>query len=74
MTPATKWVRAFSALVLLATLAACTTSETVRQQAVSDPTVPGATGRTIIPGNNSTIGVDTAATYNQQKWQTGPTK
>lgn len=33
---------------------------------------PGWTGRTTVPGNNSTIAGDAAATYDQQKWQLGP--
>lgn len=34
--------------------------------AASNPNVPGATGRTIIPGNNSTIAGDAEATRQQQ--------
>jgi hypothetical protein len=34
--------------------------------AASNPNVPGATGRTIIPGNNSTITGDAEATRQQQ--------
>jgi uncharacterized iron-regulated membrane protein len=34
--------------------------------AVTNPNVPGATGRTIVPGDNSTIAGDAAATRAQQ--------
>ncbi|HYZ24019.1 MAG TPA: hypothetical protein VE690_17865 [Rhodopila sp.] len=35
------------------------------------PDSPGWTGRTIVPGNNSTIAGDAEATYQQQKWPYG---
>jgi hypothetical protein len=38
--------------------------------AAANPNVPGATGTTVVPGNNSTVASDATATYNQQKWPT----
>jgi hypothetical protein len=35
------------------------------------PNTPGSTGRTIVPGNNSTIAGDAVATEQQQKWPLG---
>ena len=37
----------------------------------SNPNVPGATGRTIVPGSNSTMAGDAEATSQQQKWPVG---
>ncbi len=34
----------------------------------SDPQAAGATGRTVVPGSNSTVAGDAAATNDQQKW------
>ena len=34
----------------------------------SDPNVPGATGRTVVPGSTSTRAGDAEATSQQQKW------
>jgi hypothetical protein len=38
----------------------------------SNPNFPGATGTTVVRGNNSTIAGDANATYNQQKWPMVP--
>ena len=35
------------------------------------PDTPGSTGRTIVPGNNSSVAGDAAATEMQQKWPIG---
>jgi hypothetical protein len=35
----------------------------------ADPSVPGATGNTVVPGNNSTITGDSAATIEQRYFQ-----
>jgi hypothetical protein len=35
-------------------------------QAADNPLIPGATGRTIVPGNNSTIAGDQSATWQQR--------
>lgn len=37
----------------------------------ANPGTPGWTGRTIIPGNNSTIAGNAEATEQQQKWPIG---
>ncbi|MDR3531633.1 MAG: hypothetical protein P4L90_13905 [Rhodopila sp.] len=39
-----------------------------------NPNVPGATGKTIVPGSTSTVAGDADATYMQQKWQLGPNR
>lgn len=53
----------------LAILAGCTDSG--GSAAAADPTTPGATGRTIVRGTNSTIAGDAAATDSQRKWPLG---
>ena len=58
-----------SALLLGSTLmilAGC--AAPVDMQAARDPNTPGATGRTVVIGSNSTIAGDAGATYYQQKW------
>jgi hypothetical protein len=35
------------------------------------PSTPGWTGRTVVPGNTSTVAGNAAATELQQKWPTG---
>jgi hypothetical protein len=50
----------------LALLAGCATQGA--GQSAQDQNVPGATGRTIVPGSTSTVGSDAEATYQQQKW------
>jgi hypothetical protein len=56
--------RPIVAVVLCALMAACTQAPTSN----ADANTPGFTGRTIIPGNSSTIGGDAEETYLQQKW------
>ena len=50
------------ALVLLASACAQTSGS------ASDLNMPGATGRTIVPGSTSTVAGDAEATSQQQKW------
>ena len=64
---------ALSALVGLGAISAtqadaATTSKSHQrtQQAAANPNVPGATGTTIVPGDNSTIAGDAGATRLQQ--------
>jgi hypothetical protein len=40
-------------------------------EAARNPSMPGATGRTIVPGNTSTIADDAEATLQQQRWPIG---
>ena len=53
----------------LAILGGCTDSD--GGLAARDPNTPGATGRTIVRGSNSTIAGDAAATDSQRKWPLG---
>jgi hypothetical protein len=58
-----------SAMLLGATLvtfAGCAAPADMK--AAQDPNTPGATGRTVVIGSNSTIAGDALATYYQQKW------
>jgi hypothetical protein len=64
---------ALSALVGVGSISAtrshaATTSKSHQrtQQAAANPNVPGATGTTIVPGDNSTIAGDAEATRTQQ--------
>jgi hypothetical protein len=60
------------AAALLISLSACAADPTctcVPPQGVQTSTIPGWTGRTVVPGSNSTIAGDAVATEQQQKWQ-----
>jgi hypothetical protein len=57
-------------LIAIALLGACSPAPGANALAGGSST-PGFTGRTIIPGNNSTIAGDAEATEQQQKWPTG---
>ena len=61
---------AFSAASLLVLLAACGVPRGNAGGGQAAPTAktPGWTGSTVVPGNNSTIAGDAAATYQQQRW------
>jgi hypothetical protein len=56
--------RPIVAIVLCALMAACTQAPPPN----ADANTPGFTGRTVVPGNSSTIGGNAEATYLQQKW------
>jgi hypothetical protein len=53
-------------MLALMSLAGCT-QPTMSEEA-SNPNTLGATGRTIVPGNTSSIAADAVATEQQQKW------
>lgn len=53
---------------VLFTLVGCMQAD---RQASFDPSAPGATGRTVVPGSTSTIAGDALATEQQQKWGGG---
>jgi hypothetical protein len=57
-------------LLAIVSLGGCSQNPVAGTAAIS-PNTPGSTGRTIIPGNNSTIAGDAVATEQQQKWPLG---
>jgi hypothetical protein len=58
-------------IVLSLGLAACTA---VPAGSPGNPTVAGATGRTVVPGSNSTVAGDAEATDLQRKWPLVPAR
>jgi hypothetical protein len=62
-----KWLAA----ILLVVVAGCASPSS---QVSQSPNTPGATGRTVVPGSNSTVAGDADATYRQQKWPYGNTR
>lgn len=65
----TKTVRLLSwTALLLATLVACSVAGPDTGQGAANANTPGGTGRTVVPGSNSTVAGDAAATDLQQKW------
>jgi hypothetical protein len=65
--------RFFCSLVFSAAaiaLAGCS-PHTNTPSAANNPNVPGATGRTVVPGSSSTVSGDAEATELQQKWGVG---
>ena len=57
-------------LLVITLLAGCTQDPVTSTIAVG-PNTPGWTGRTVVPGNNSTVAGDAVATEQQQKWPLG---
>jgi hypothetical protein len=61
---------AVAPLLAIGLLGGCSQSPSASMVTVN-PGTPGWTGRTIIPGNNSTIAGNAEATEQQQKWPIG---
>ena len=58
-------------LALLALAGCSQPTATATDASASGGSVPGATGRTVVPGSNSTVAGDANATEQQQKWPLG---
>lgn len=70
MTRISRSVLLAAPLLAIVSLGGCTQIPAAGTVAV-DPNTPGWTGRTVVPGNNSTIAGNAVATEQQQKWPFG---
>jgi hypothetical protein len=60
--------------LLLGVSAGCSVPQTGIAGADGNASTPGWTGSTVVIGSNSSVAGDAAATYQQQKWQLGPSR
>jgi hypothetical protein len=67
MTRISRAVLLAAPLLAVVSLGGCAPSPDSTAAAIG-PDTPGWTGRTVVPGNNSTIAGNAAATEQQQKW------
>ena len=74
MTTVTRSILLVASLLAMPVGCGVTQTSTSGGEAAPTSATPGWTGRTVVVGSNSTIAGNAVATYQQQKWQLGPTR